>query len=102
MRDTIKKFPKLRGHGKNRSRTVNSGRVKAVAVSLSDLSMFSMSDPVTLSSLVEKGVVRMRAGRPPMIKIVANGVLTTAVTVTGVPTSATAKQAIEKAGGQVK
>ena len=37
MRDMIKKFPKLRGHGINRSRTVNSNRVSNTPVNLSQL-----------------------------------------------------------------
>ncbi len=37
MRDIIKKLPKLRGHGKNRARTVNSERVLPVVVNVSAL-----------------------------------------------------------------
>ena len=37
MRDVIKRLPKLRGHGKNRSRTVNAERVLATVVNVSSL-----------------------------------------------------------------
>jgi large subunit ribosomal protein L15 len=37
MRDIIKKLPKLRGHGKNRSRTVRTNRIPVTAVNLSVL-----------------------------------------------------------------
>jgi len=35
MRDIIKKIPKLRGHGKNRARTVNAERILPSVVNLS-------------------------------------------------------------------
>ena len=34
LRDTIKKIPKMRGHGKNRARTVNAEKVRAQGVNL--------------------------------------------------------------------
>ncbi len=103
MRDIIKKLPKLRGHGKNRARTINSSKQKAVAVNLSTLSsVFEKGDTVTIDTLIEKGVVELRSGKKPLVKILAKGEIDKAVAVSGVPVSKSAKEAIEKAGGEVK
>jgi large subunit ribosomal protein L15 len=102
MRDLIKKIPKLRGHGKNRARGVHSGRRKVSGVNLATLeSAFSAGDTVTPAVLVKKGVVNARAGRLPLVKILGTGELTKALSISGCATSATAKAAIEKAGGSV-
>jgi len=102
MRDTIKKIPKLRGHGKNRSRTVNSSRVASMAVGISSLSVFVDKEEVTRKTLIEKGIISARGGRVPIVKIVANGSIASGVAVKGIPVSKAAKDAIEKAGGSVK
>lgn len=103
MRDTIKKFPKLRGHGKNRARTVNSGAIRITAVNLAVLSEnFKDSEKVDLSSLLAKEIVKKSGGQNPTVKILAGGELTKKLNVVGLKMSATAKAAIEKAGGTVK
>jgi large subunit ribosomal protein L15 len=101
MRDTIKKLPKLRGHGQNRSRTV---RIIApfAPVNLSILeSMFNTGDTVTMTSLRQKGIARSRGGHPVLVKILGTGTLTKKLALSGLPTSASAKTAIEAAGGSV-
>lgn len=103
IRDMIKKLPKRRGHGKNRARTVNDARITHTAVNLADLeAAFSAGETVTPQTLVEKGVIATRAGKPEPAKILGHGELTKKLTVEGCPTSASAKAAIEKAGGVVK
>ena len=47
----------------------------------------------------ERGVIRVRSGAP--VKIVGEGSLTKKFTVKGIPVSATARAAIEKAGGTI-
>lgn len=102
LRDMIKKLPKLRGHGKNRARTVNSGRVAATPVNLAQLeAAFAAGESVNPTILVEKGVVPTRAGRAPMVKILAQGALSKKLAITDCAVSEAAKKAIEAAGGSV-
>lgn len=102
MRDLIKKIPKLRGHGINRSRTVRTDRVTYVPVNLAALeSAFSAGDTVTPATLHAKGLVATRAGRIRPVKILGTGELTKALSVSDVLASATARAAIEKAGGSL-
>ena len=98
LRDIIKKIPKLRGHGKNRGRT-HVPRPAPVAISLEELEkMFETGEQVTRKTLVEKGALRSRGD--VRVKIVG-GALSKKLTLVGVPASASARQAIEKAGGSV-
>ncbi|MBY0110802.1 uL15 family ribosomal protein [Patescibacteria group bacterium] len=102
MRDLIKKIPKRRGYGKNRSRTVRIDRSVARAVNLAVLeAAFSAGDTVTPTELVKKGIVSLRGARVPAIKILGAGELTKKLSISGMSASATAKAAIEKAGGSI-
>jgi len=101
-RDIIKKLPKLRGHGKNRARTVNAAKVVATPVNLKDLEVhFTDGDRVAPAELVAKKIVRTSAGRAPKVKILGLGKLTKKLTVANCDISKSAKEAIEKAGGKV-
>ena len=75
----------------------NPFREEHQVIRLSDLAKVS-GEEVTLVSLVEAGVID--AGRPA--KLLANGEITTAVTVRGLKVSAGARQKIEAAGGRVE
>lgn len=102
MRDLIKKLPKLRGHGQNRARTVRRDRIDYVPVNLAALeSAFTAGDTVTPATLAKKGLVTARAGRIRPVKILGTGELTKALSVSDVAASASAKAAIEKAGGSL-
>jgi len=102
IRDMIKKIPKRRGHGKNRSRTVRIDRVSYMPVNLAALeAAFSAGDAITPASLVKKGIVRSAGGRNPRVKVLGTGEVTKALSLSGVATSASAKAAIVKAGGSV-
>jgi large subunit ribosomal protein L15 len=74
----------------------NPFREDAQVVRLSDLA--KVTGEVTLDSLVEAGVID--AGKK--VKLLANGDITTAVTVRGLKVSAGARQKIEAAGGRVE
>jgi len=101
-RDMIKKIPKRRGYGKNRARTVNPDRIRPVAVNLKSLEVaFADGDRVDPKVLVQKKVVRTRAGRIPTVKLLGLGKFTKKVTVANCEVSKTAREAIEKAGGQI-
>lgn len=97
LRDIIKKLPKRRGYGKNRARTVNPLRPKPFALSVSRLDTLE-AGAVTVQLLVERGLVADRAGRLPRVKLVGTGV-SKKFAVQGMAASASARAAIEKAGG---
>ncbi len=101
-RDIIKRLPKLRGHGVNRSRTVNPSRVRPVVINLRDLEMtFETGDNVAPKDIARKKLVNTKAGRVQKVKILGLGKLTKKLTVANCEVSKTAKEAIEKAGGKV-
>lgn len=99
MREIIKKLPKLRGHGKNRARTVNAERVLPIVVNVSALEVFENGAEVTPKTLVAMGVVDRRKGQTPLVKILGNGEITKKLKVSGCKLSASAKEKLEKAGG---
>jgi large subunit ribosomal protein L15 len=102
MRDLIKKLPKLRGHGKNRARTVRADRVRFVAVNIASLeAVFSSGDVVNADTLLKAGLIKTASGRIQRAKILGSGELTKKLDISGIPVSAGAKTAIEKAGGSV-
>ena len=103
MRDTIKKLPKRRGYGKNRARTVNDGVVKPFAVNLDRVqALYKAGETVSGKTLIEKGVIGKKGGMVPKVKILGTGDIQTALTFSGVTVSASAKEKIVKAGGNVQ
>jgi len=99
MRDIIKKLPKRRGYGKNRARTVDASIPNAVAISLDRLDkLFESGTEITPAILAERGLI----GRTlPPVKIVG-GVSSKKFNLKQITASASAKAAIEKAGGSIK
>jgi large subunit ribosomal protein L15 len=103
IRDMIKKLPKLRGHGVNRSRTVNSSIVKPTPINLSTLEEnFGDGDKVNPKTLVSNGLVNKKKGRIPAVKILGTGTLSKKLEVSKCTISESAKAQIEKAGGKVE
>lgn len=103
MRDIIKKIPKRRGYGKNRARTVNSGKEVPQTISLDTIEKnFGKGEEVSPRILHEKGLVKIYMGHSPKVKILSSGEISIAVTIVGCSLSASAKEKIEKAGGKVK
>lgn len=102
-RDLIKKLPKRRGYGRNRSRTVRP-RVAIATLTLEALERtFNAGDKVTVRALMEKGLLRRVSGGIPPMKVLARGTITKKLTIMkGVKLSADAKAAIEKAGGSIE
>lgn len=99
MRDIIKKLPKLRGRGKN---TNKSFEIKPAPVNLTLIEKyFSAGETVTPETLLAKKLITKSGGRTPKVKILATGKLTKSIVITGCLASASAKQAIEGAGGKV-
>ena len=102
MRDIIKKLPKLRGHGVNRARTVNSDKVLPTVVNVAALQTnFTAGETVSPKALVVKGVINNRGKRVPVVKVLGNGEITHALKVTGCQVSTAARSKIEAAGGTV-
>jgi len=102
MRDILKKIPKRRGHGKNRSRTVRINTRTYTPVSLAALDKaFEAGALVTPATLSKAGLVGSRGGRILPVKILGTGTISKAVSVSNCATSASAKAAIEAAGGSV-
>lgn len=100
MRDIIKKIPKRRGYGKNRARgTVPGGRVSVLNVRA--LNVFEDNATVNVGAIMKAGMVRRVDGKVPPVKILGGGELTKKLILVGIPVSASAKAAIEKAGGKL-
>jgi large subunit ribosomal protein L15 len=99
IRDMIKKLPKRRGHGKNRSRTVNSGRVQPAIVNLDSIDERRELISVTPGTLLKAGLVRRRGGKMPPVKILGRGMISRAVTVERCILSQTVREKMEAAGG---
>ena len=101
LRDIIKKLPKRRGYGKNRGRTVNPSRKDAIPVSLSVVAkIFSDGAKITPTALKEKMVIRARGPLFPPVKIMG-GETDKKLNFKGCAVSASARVAIEKAGGTI-
>lgn len=97
MKDIIKKFPKLRGRGKNSNKSIQND---AVAVNLKAIeTAYNAGETVTLATLQEKGVIK--GGRGATIKVLGNGTLSKKLTFQDVIVSDSAKAQIEKAGGTI-
>ena len=100
MRDIIKKLPKRRGYGKNRGRSVDGTTLDAVVISLDRLEkLFENGAEVTSKVLAEKGAISKRT--MPPVKVVGTGTLSKKLSFKGVAVSASARLAIEKAGGSI-
>ncbi len=97
LRDIIKKVPKNRGY------KFKAFRVQPTGVNLSALdATFAAGDVVTPAILIEKGLIELKGGKTPKVKILGTGKLSKKLTVTGCTLSATAASAIAAAGGKVE
>lgn len=101
-RDIIKKIPKRRGYGVNRSSTVRP-KVTTAPLTLETLERnFNAGEVVTIKALVDKGIVRRVSGRIPPMKVLSRGEITKKLSIVkGITLSAGAKEKIEKVGGTV-
>ena len=96
-RDTIKRMPKLRGY------SFKSIQSKYIVVNLGQLEHhFSNGDSVNPTTLVKKGILEIRLGKKPKVKILALGDLSKKLNISGCKVSVEAKTKIEKVGGSVK
>lgn len=96
IRDIIKKIPKLRGY------RFSSHTKKASPVNVSSLNVFAPGTVVNPALLFEQKLVRRVGGKLPLVKILGNGDITVKISITDCIVSKTAKEKIEKAGGNIK
>ena len=72
--------------------------IRYATVNLSELEKFEAGAEINETVLREKGLVR---GKLEGVKILGNGELTKALTITATKVSAAAREKIEKAGGSI-
>ena len=99
LRDFIKRIPKLRGRGKNSFKSF-APRAEVVLLSMLEKN-FKSGDRVEPASIIARGIIEKTEGNFPRIKILSGGEITKKLIVSGVEISASARAAIEKAGGIV-
>jgi large subunit ribosomal protein L15 len=101
-RDIIKKIPKRRGFGKNRSRSVRTNRIATAVVNLSALeTAYKAGETVSPATLLARGLVRRAKGRAPVVKILGTGSLTKALVIERCSVSDVARAALLAAGGTI-
>ena len=99
IRDMIKRIPKLRGRGKQ---SFKSFQEHAVPVSIGTLErIFSSGATITPAALLSSGIISHKSGRVPRVKILGGGTITKKMNISGAEVSASAQEAILKAGGAV-
>jgi large subunit ribosomal protein L15 len=99
IRDFIKRVPKLRGRGKNLNTSIQT---KSLIVNLINLEKsFKDGDIINRETLINSGLIKKNSGALSKIKILGTGNVTKKLTIKGCLVSATAKSAIEKAGGAI-
>ncbi|MBP7875535.1 50S ribosomal protein L15 [Candidatus Woesebacteria bacterium] len=87
----IKRLPMMRGKGRLKP-------VRArIELTLTDLDQLTQ-DQITLDTL---RLVKILPNKSTSVKVIATGTINRPVTLTGIRVSSTARQLIEKAGGQV-
>lgn len=96
IRDIIKKLPKLRGY------RFSSHDIKASPVNVGALNIFAVGDIVNPAVLFEKNLIRRVGGKLPAVKILGTGEITVKISVVNCLVSKTAKEKIEKVGGNIK
>ncbi len=99
-RDTIKKFPKMRGRGMN----LNTSRFDdAQVVNIKRLdAVFNDGDIINKESLHAAKLVKKVGGKLPTVKILSVGETSKKFTIEDCLISESAKSKIEKVGGSVK
>lgn len=97
LRDALMKVPKKRGYRFTAFRT----RPCTVQVTLIER-IFQKGEIVSPQTLAEKGILSKKGTMLPKVKILSTGTLTKNVTIEGCEVSMSAKEKIEKVGGNIK
>lgn len=97
LREFLKKIPKMRGvknlAAETKPQPVNIEKLEA---------HFDSGDKITPQALLEKGLVNPTKGKLPAVKLLGDGNITKKLLVENCQISKTAKEKIEKAGGEIK
>ncbi len=102
IRDVLQRIPKLRGHGKNRSRGVRGGLSSIVQINLTKLAeRCKEGDTISPKRLEHMGLIGKLRGKTPTVKVLSVGDITKAIHVYHCSVSARAADKIIKAGGSV-
>ena len=97
IRQIIKRYPKKRGYH------FNSWQEKPATINLNVLEKsFEAKAKVSPAILAEKGIIRKQSNKLPLVKILGRGEITKAFSIENCQVSKSAKEKIEKAGGEVK
>jgi len=91
----IKRLPFLRGKGRN-----ESIQAKPLIVNISDLNVLPKDATVDIETLAKHKIVRLEVAKQIGVKILGDGELKVALKV-AVPTSKSAAEKINKAGGSI-
>ena len=95
----IKRIPKLRGRGKQ---SFKSFQERHTPVNLEIIERaYEQGGIVSPETLMSAGIISLKSGKVPLIKILGKGTVSKKFTISGCAVSTSAKAAIEKAGGQV-
>ena len=96
IREVLKKLPKRRGYN------LKSIAAKPSVVNLEVLErQFASGDAITPAMLIERGIIRVRHNKAPIVKILGTGELSKKFGVIGCIVSGSAREKIEKAGGTI-
>jgi len=96
IRDTIKRLPKMRGY------RFTSIKEKPFVVNINLLEKhFDNNEDISPQTLLEKDIIKKSKGVLPRVKLLGNGNLTKAFTISRCQISKQAKEKIEKAGGKI-
>ncbi len=99
IRDMIKRIPKLRGRGKQ---SFKSFQIPFVPINLETIEkVYASGSTVSPETLLTAKVISLASGNVPPVKILGRGTLSKKLTISGCAISASAKTAVEKAGGSV-
>lgn len=99
IRDMIKRIPKLRGRGKNSNTSIQPVFAPVNVGSLDKF--FETGAVISPKDVLKSGLIALKSGKAPKIKILGDGDLTKALNISGCAFSKTAKVKIEKAGGKI-
>lgn len=95
----IKRIPKLRGRGKQ---SFKSFQEKPTPVNLEIIEQaYPKGGAVSPETLLAAKVISRQSGRIPLVKILGGGSISRKIAVSGCAVSASARTAIEKAGGTI-
>jgi len=97
IRELIKRYPKLKGY----KSFVLENNISVVNLDALE-KHFKDGEIVNPQNLVAKGIIRAVKGKMPKVKILGNGKISKKLIVENCAISKTAKEAVEKAGGNVK